>query len=105
MHSGAKTARGVGAQLMLVLGDVIDTIRQQCAKFRDTLRTVGRPLPDLPLNLLERIRRFTSEFIREDPPFGQTRATTRLWTVHEERILIELMTLDRKLKASTKGSK
>ena len=28
--SGAKTARGVGVQLMSVLGDSIDTIRQQC---------------------------------------------------------------------------
>ena len=28
-----KTARGVGVQLMSVLGDSIDTIRQQCAKF------------------------------------------------------------------------
>ena len=28
-----KTARGVGVQLMSVLGDSKDTIRQQCAKF------------------------------------------------------------------------
>jgi len=33
-NSWAKTARGVGVQLMLVLGDLIDTIRQQCAKFQ-----------------------------------------------------------------------
>ena len=32
-NSEAKTVRGVGIQLMSVLGDSIDTIRQQCAKF------------------------------------------------------------------------
>ena len=31
-NSRATTARGVGAQLMLVLGDLIETIRQFCAK-------------------------------------------------------------------------
>ena len=32
-NSGAKTAHGVSVQFMVVLGDLIDTIRQQCAKF------------------------------------------------------------------------
>ena len=32
-HSEAKPARGVGVQLLSVLGDSKDTIRQQCAKF------------------------------------------------------------------------
>ena len=30
-NGGAETARGVGVQLMLVLGNSIDNIRQQCA--------------------------------------------------------------------------
>ena len=53
----------------------------------------------------EAATRLTSEFIREDRPLGQTRATTRLWPVHEEIIFIKLMTSDRKFKASIEGSK
>ena len=44
----AKTARDVGVQLVLVLGHLIDTIRQQCAKFdrkRTPLGPYSRPMP------------------------------------------------------------